>query len=92
MLLAMGCTAAHPLGPSLRAAFYIFYGRLFGVAEHLSQDWKTSDETWVTGHDKQDAGIHPPRSMRLSEGVTSVDVIKHGRVVVIVASAESWAE
>ena len=36
--------------------------------------------------------IRLPKSMRLPDGVTSVDIVRRGRAWVIVPSNESWAE
>jgi antitoxin VapB len=33
-----------------------------------------------------------PKSMRLPDGVTSVDIVRRGRAWIIVPSNESWAE
>ena len=36
--------------------------------------------------------IRLPKSMRLPDGVTSVDIVRRGRAWIIVPSNESWAE
>ncbi len=36
--------------------------------------------------------IRLPNSMRLPDGVTSVDIVRRGRALIIVPSNESWAE
>ena len=36
--------------------------------------------------------IRLPKSMRLPDGVTSVDIVRRGRAWVIVPSNEGWAE
>lgn len=36
--------------------------------------------------------IRLPKAMRLADGVTSVDIVRRGRALIIVPSNESWAE
>ena len=36
--------------------------------------------------------IRLPKAMRLPDGVTSVDIVRRGRALIIVPSNESWAE
>ena len=36
--------------------------------------------------------IRLPNSMRLPDGVTSVDIVRRGRALIIVPSKASWAE
>jgi antitoxin VapB len=41
---------------------------------------------------KRTQAIRLPKSMRLPDGVTSVDIVRRGRTWIIVPSNESWAE